>query len=99
MVYFTCDACGEQLKKPSVEKHYTQKCRECWKLTCIDCLKVSNIYYIKTIVNFSNNFIQDFFGDEYKSHNACMSEDQRYSKEGRSGWDPTQGSVRKKIQL
>jgi len=76
MVYFTCDACGEQLKKPSVEKHYTQKCRECWKLTCIDCLK-------------------DFFGDEYKSHNACMSEDQRYSKEGRSGWDPTQGSGHK----
>ena len=58
-----------------------------------------HVYYIKTIVNFSNNFIQDFFGDEYKSHNACMSEDQRYSKEGRSGWDPTQGSVRKKIQL
>ena len=54
------------------------------------------LLYIKTIVNFSNNFIQDFFGDEYKSHNACMSEDQRYSKEGRSGWDPTQGSVRKK---
>ena len=40
MVYFTCDACGEQLKKPSVEKHYTQKCRDCYKLTCIDCLKV-----------------------------------------------------------
>ena len=40
MVYFTCDACGEQLKKPSVEKHYQQKCRDCYKLTCIDCLKV-----------------------------------------------------------
>ena len=75
MVYFTCDACGEQLKKPNVEKHYQQKCRNCYKLTCIDCLK-------------------DFFGDEYQEHNACMSEAQRYSKEGRSGWDPTQGSVR-----
>ena len=40
MVYFTCDACGEQLEKPSVEKHYTQKCRQCTMLTCIDCLKV-----------------------------------------------------------
>lgn len=70
MVYFTCGACGEQVKKPNVEKHYTQKCRRCNFLTCIDCLK-------------------DFHGDEYKAHNQCMSEDQRYSKEGRDGWDPT----------
>ena len=49
MVYFTCDACGEQLKKPSVEKHYTQKCRECWKLTCIDCLKVSSIGFVEQL--------------------------------------------------
>jgi len=76
MVYFTCDACGEQLKKPSVEKHYQQKCRDCYKLTCIDCLK-------------------DFYGDEYQSHNSCMSEDQRYSKEGRSGWDPSKGQGHK----
>ena len=39
MVYFTCGACGEQVKKPQVEKHYTQKCRRCDVLTCIDCLK------------------------------------------------------------
>lgn len=71
MVYFTCGACGEQIKKPNVEKHYTQKCRRCDVLTCIDCLK-------------------DFYGDEYKAHNQCMTEDQRYSKEGRDGWDPTQ---------
>jgi len=38
MVYFTCGACGEQLKKPSVEKHYN-RCRQCNVLTCIDCLK------------------------------------------------------------
>jgi len=76
MVYFTCDACGEQLKKPSVEKHYTQKCRQCTMLTCIDCLK-------------------DFYGDEYKSHNSCMSEEQRYSKEGRAGWDPEKGQGNK----
>jgi len=76
MVYFTCNACGEQLKKPSVEKHYTQKCRQCSMLTCIDCLK-------------------DFYGDEYKSHNSCMSEEQRYSKEGRAGWDPEKGQGNK----
>jgi len=76
MVYFTCGTCGEQVKKPQVEKHYTQKCRNCNLLTCIDCLK-------------------DFYGDEYKSHNQCMSEDQRYSKEGRNGWDPTVGQGNK----
>lgn len=76
MVYFTCGTCGEQVKKPQVEKHYTQKCRNCTVLTCIDCLK-------------------DFYGDEYKSHNQCMSEEQRYSKEGRGGWDPTVGQGNK----
>jgi len=76
MVYFTCNACGEQVKKPAVEKHYTQKCRACNVLTCIDCLK-------------------DFVGDDYKGHTTCMSEEQRYSKEGRSGWDPTVGQGNK----
>lgn len=76
MVYFTCNACGEQVKKPQVEKHYTQKCRACNVLTCIDCLK-------------------DFVGDEYKTHVTCMSEDQRYSKEGRAGWDPAVGQGNK----
>jgi len=75
MVYFTCDACGEQLKKPQVEKHYTQKCRNCSMLTCIDCCK-------------------DFYGDEYKTHTQCMTEEQRYSKEGRSGWDPVAGQAK-----
>jgi len=75
MVYFTCDACGEQLKKPTVEKHLW-KCKNCYLLTCIDCLK-------------------DFYGDDYKSHNQCMSEDQRYSKEGREGWDPAVGQGNK----
>jgi len=39
MVYFTCDACGESLKKNAVEKHYRNKCRNCQVLTCIDCQK------------------------------------------------------------
>lgn len=76
MVYFTCGACGESMKKGAVEKHYTQRCKQCNVLTCIDCLK-------------------DFHGEEYKSHNQCMSENQRYSKEGRSGWDPSQGQGNK----
>lgn len=41
MVFFTCNHCGESLKKPAVEKHYTWKsCRNATPfLTCVDCLK------------------------------------------------------------
>ncbi|XP_067312821.1 cell growth-regulating nucleolar protein [Pseudorasbora parva] len=58
MVFFTCDACGESLKKAQVEKHLL-KCRACAVLSCIDCGK-------------------DFRGDDYKNHNKCISEDQKY---------------------
>lgn len=41
MVFFTCNHCGESLKKPMVDKHYTyNKCRNApFFLTCVDCLK------------------------------------------------------------
>ncbi|KAF4104554.1 cell growth-regulating nucleolar protein [Onychostoma macrolepis] len=58
MVFFTCSACGESLKKAQVEKHLL-KCRACQVLSCIDCSK-------------------DFWGDDYKNHNKCISEDQKY---------------------
>ncbi|KAG8453500.1 hypothetical protein GDO86_000213 [Hymenochirus boettgeri] len=58
MVFFTCDACGESLKKAQVEKH-RGKCRNCGCLSCIDCGK-------------------DFWGDDYKNHLKCISEDQKY---------------------
>ncbi|XP_077051825.1 cell growth-regulating nucleolar protein [Siphateles boraxobius] len=58
MVFFTCDACGESLKKAQVEKHLL-KCHSCRVLSCIDCGN-------------------DFRGDDYKNHNKCISEDQKY---------------------
>ncbi|KAK7137461.1 hypothetical protein R3I94_013189 [Phoxinus phoxinus] len=58
MVFFTCDACGESLKKAQVEKHLL-KCHSCRVLSCIDCG-------------------HDFRGDDYKNHNKCISEDQKY---------------------
>ncbi|KAF6731781.1 Cell growth-regulating nucleolar protein [Oryzias melastigma] len=36
MVFFTCNACGESLKKAQVEKH-VNICRGCQVLSCIDC--------------------------------------------------------------
>lgn len=43
MVFFTCNHCGESVKKPSVEKHYQQKCRNNVKsVSCMDCQKDFN---------------------------------------------------------
>ncbi|XP_021573313.1 cell growth-regulating nucleolar protein isoform X2 [Carlito syrichta] len=38
MVFFTCNACGESVKKIQVEKHVSV-CRSCDCLSCIDCGK------------------------------------------------------------
>ncbi|KAM4807634.1 cell growth-regulating nucleolar protein [Rhinophrynus dorsalis] len=62
MVFFTCNACGESLKKGQVEKHKA-KCRNCGCLSCIDCGK-------------------DFWGEDYKNHLKCISEDQKYGGKG-----------------
>ncbi|KAF3689571.1 Cell growth-regulating nucleolar protein [Channa argus] len=62
MVFFTCNACGESLKKAQVDKHVAM-CRGCQILSCIDCGK-------------------DFWGDDYKNHIKCISEDQKYGGKG-----------------
>lgn len=62
MVFFTCNACGESVKKIQVEKHVSI-CRNCECLSCIDCGK-------------------DFWGDDYKNHVKCISEDQKYGGKG-----------------
>ncbi|XP_068133500.1 cell growth-regulating nucleolar protein [Hyperolius riggenbachi] len=58
MVFFTCNGCGESLKKGQVDKHAAM-CRNCQCLSCIDCGK-------------------DFWGEDYKNHLKCISEDQKY---------------------
>ncbi|XP_064007527.1 cell growth-regulating nucleolar protein [Pogoniulus pusillus] len=58
MVVFTCNACGESVKKAQVEKH-VNICRNCQCLSCMDCGK-------------------DFWGDDYKEHVRCVSENQKY---------------------
>lgn len=65
MVFFTCNACGESVKKMQVEKHVSV-CRNCECLSCIDCGK-------------------DFWGDDYKNHVKCISEDQKYGGKGYEG--------------
>uniref|UniRef100_A0A2K6F7T4 Cell growth-regulating nucleolar protein n=1 Tax=Propithecus coquereli TaxID=379532 RepID=A0A2K6F7T4_PROCO len=65
MVFFTCNACGESVKKVQVEKHVSV-CRNCDCLSCIDCGK-------------------DFWGDDYKNHVKCISEDQKYGGKGYEG--------------
>ncbi|XP_048798105.1 cell growth-regulating nucleolar protein [Lagopus muta] len=58
MVVFTCNACGESVKKTQVEKH-VNICRHCECLSCMDCGK-------------------DFWGDDYKDHVKCVTEDEKY---------------------
>ncbi|XP_067093350.1 cell growth-regulating nucleolar protein [Osmerus mordax] len=62
MVFFTCNACGESLKKAQVDKHVNM-CRGCQMLSCIDCGK-------------------DFWGEDYKNHIKCITEDQKYGGKG-----------------
>ncbi|XP_072550546.1 cell growth-regulating nucleolar protein [Salminus brasiliensis] len=62
MVFFTCNSCGESLKKAQIDKHLGM-CRGCSCLSCIDCGK-------------------DFWGEDYKSHVRCISEDQKYGGKG-----------------
>lgn len=46
MVVFTCNNCGDSLKKNTVDKHYNTKCRGGQiYLTCMDCLKDFNQNY------------------------------------------------------
>lgn len=65
MVFFTCNACGESVKKIQVEKHVAV-CRSCECLSCIDCGK-------------------DFWGEDYRNHVKCISEDQKYGGKGYEG--------------
>ncbi|KAJ1214106.1 hypothetical protein NDU88_001733 [Pleurodeles waltl] len=62
MVFFTCNACGESLKKVQMEKHLNV-CRRSTSVSCIDCGK-------------------DFWGDDFKLHLKCISEDQKYGGKG-----------------
>lgn len=98
MVFFTCNACGESLKKAQVDKH-VMKCRNCEVLSCIDCGK--DFWYVSfdcaftvwILITISTKGSQpplaSFFkclwshrGDDYKDHNKCISEDQKYGGKG-----------------
>lgn len=37
MVFFSCDGCGESLKKSQVDSH-ARRCRQCASVSCLDCL-------------------------------------------------------------
>mmetsp|Transcript_77 Transcript_77/g.176 ORF Transcript_77/g.176 Transcript_77/m.176 type:complete len:80 (-) Transcript_77:91-330(-) len=36
MVFFSCDGCGEMLKKNKVDAH-AARCRRCASVSCVDC--------------------------------------------------------------
>ena len=47
MVFFSCGLCGEQIKKPKVEKHLG-RCRSN-ELTCIGIFVLSNYMYMQKL--------------------------------------------------
>lgn len=79
MVFFTCNICGESVKKPAVEKHYQTRCRGKTKnVSCMDCLKdfyeeeyVAHIKCISEAQKYSN---QNFVPKEPKNKNAQKQE-------------------------
>jgi len=73
MVFFTCNSCGESLKKNKVDQH-AMRCYGCQFLTCIDCS-------------------EDFWGDDYKLHISCITEDQKYGSSSYKA-KPNKGEVK-----
>ncbi|KAH8394867.1 hypothetical protein KR222_008263 [Zaprionus bogoriensis] len=79
MVFFTCNICGESVKKPAVEKHYQTRCRgKAKNVSCMDCLKdfyeeeyVAHIKCISEAQKYSN---QNFVPKEPKNKNAQKQE-------------------------
>ncbi|XP_017111029.1 cell growth-regulating nucleolar protein [Drosophila elegans] len=81
MVFFTCNICGESVKKPAVEKHYQTRCRGKNKnVSCMDCLKdfygedyVAHIKCISEAQKYSSQS-QEFTPKESRNKNAQKQE-------------------------
>ncbi|EDW32382.1 GL10459 [Drosophila persimilis] len=81
MVFFTCNICGESVKKPSVEKHYQTRCRGNEKnVSCMDCLKdfygeeyVAHTKCISEAQKYANQS-QSFVVKESRNKNAQKQE-------------------------
>ncbi|XP_033252064.1 uncharacterized protein C16C10.8-like [Drosophila miranda] len=81
MVFFTCNICGESVKKPSVEKHYQTRCRGNEKnVSCMDCLKdfygeeyVAHTKCISEAQKYANQS-QSFVAKESRNKNAQKQE-------------------------
>uniref|UniRef100_W8BPH3 Cell growth-regulating nucleolar protein n=1 Tax=Ceratitis capitata TaxID=7213 RepID=W8BPH3_CERCA len=73
MVFFTCNHCGESVKKPAVEKHYNTKCRGATvNVSCMDCLKD---FYEKEYVAHTKciSELQKYSGKDYVHKEAKNS--------------------------
>lgn len=80
MVYFTCNHCGEALKKQAVEKH-SFKCSRNIFVSCIDCQKDFKVWKKKARLEGFFFIKKDFSfqGKEFDTHIKCISELEKYS--------------------
>ncbi|XP_011177943.2 cell growth-regulating nucleolar protein [Zeugodacus cucurbitae] len=78
MVFFTCNHCGESVKKPAVEKHYNTRCRGAPKnVSCMDCLKDFGDNYVahtKCITELQKYSGKDYVHKEAKNSGAKKQE-------------------------
>ncbi|XP_039957315.1 uncharacterized protein C16C10.8 [Bactrocera neohumeralis] len=79
MVFFTCNHCGESVKKPAVEKHYSTKCRGAMKnVSCMDCLKDFHgqeyVAHTKCITELQKYSGKDYVHKEAKNSGAKKQE-------------------------
>jgi cell growth-regulating nucleolar protein len=77
MVVFTCNHCGESLKKGNVDKH-AFRCRRQSENSRGVLIALINSVFLLVSVSCMDCF-KDFDQESYSQHTQCLTELQRYS--------------------
>lgn len=80
MVFFTCNACGQSVKKNKVEKHWQIECPQCEVLSCLDCGRdfTGDEYMTHTSCVTE---AQKYQGDLYKGEKGGVSKGEKKQQE------------------
>ncbi|XP_067634403.1 uncharacterized protein C16C10.8 [Eurosta solidaginis] len=79
MVFFTCNHCGDSVKKAAVEKHYNTKCRGATEsVSCMDCLQdfygKNYVAHTKCITELQKYSGKDYVPKEARNRNVKKQE-------------------------
>lgn len=88
MVYFTCNHCGESLKKANVDKHYMSRCRGKPKsVSCMDCQKD---FYVEEYAAHTSCITE---AEKYSGKNYVPKESKFAGKKKQENWSETIRSI------